>query len=458
MGRLHGMLMGLAGLGLLLAGCGAGAETVNDSGVRERVYVEDEALEAFDRDLRALSLAIQTGNTRAEESQRAKLGEGARLYQRALLSALYDDRSTPRRALAAVLLGFTGDASVIQALMDVAQSSREPESVRVNALLGLATLGDKLRDYPDHLALMRGLSASMEAPDSSFSLRRAAVTAFVQAFDAAQGDSIIPLRNRFLSDPDQRVRIAAINAMGDIGDHTAVTDLVAAGLGDPEPEVRSASAIALGKITYPDAALPALVRASRDENSGVRRHVVDAASRHYGSEPETVYAVVITGLSDFDARVREAAALALARIEDERGVEPLLQATGDRVALVREAAARALGFLIPTEREKEAYPLIDLLTDQNPDVQLAALRSLSNITQANHANDQTIWRRHFHTKYPELDPARIYEGRPKPRIASGINTARPRTGINTGRQQMQRPQQQRPQQQRPQQQTQPRRR
>jgi vesicle coat complex subunit len=290
--------------------------------------------------------------------------------------------------------------------------------------------------------MMKAISFQMESLEASYAMRRASILTFAVAFDGAQNDSILPLRNRFMSDPSPSVQIAAINAMGDIGDPIAVPDLVHIGLDHPESSIRAASAVALGKIEDPGRVIPALKEACNDESAKVRRQATDAISKHYGSDPELVYATLLTGLSDFDERVRESAAAALARVDDTRAIEPLLQATGDRTAVVRSAAARALGSLISTEREKEIYPVIALLADQNPGVQAAALDSLTRVTTKDFGGEQESWQKYFWEKYPELDPKNMYEGGPKPRFSSGISSSNSRrttssrrttTPRNTGR-------------------------
>ncbi|MCA8945086.1 MAG: HEAT repeat domain-containing protein [Planctomycetes bacterium] len=410
----------------LATGCSSTPASEDGDTGTDRSYIEDDTLEAFDRDLRSLALAILQADADAERSLKTKIGESARMYQKALISALYDDSSTPRRALSAVMLGFTGDSSVVSPLIEKVKDEDEPESVRLNAVLGLATLGDKLRDYEKHNELMSAFSSQMEVKEASFAMRRASIFAYSVAFDGALNDSILPLRDRFLSDSDVRVQIAAINAMGDIGDPNAVPDLAVVGLDHPDPEIRAASAVALGKIADPTRVLPALVQACLDDSATVRRQSIDAISKHYGSDPERVYATVITGLSDFDSRVREASALALARFDDTRAIDSLLQATGDRTAVVRQAAAESLGQLITYDREKEAFPLVELLTDQNPGVQASALNSLTSITRNDFGSDQVRWQKYFYSKYPEIDPANMYGDGPKPRVNSGISSSNSR--------------------------------
>lgn len=433
----YSLLLPVCLLGLLVAGC-AGTPR-DDMASSEPAYVSDSMLEAFHGDLQSLSIAIELADAAAERSLRATLADTSRMYQRALLSALYDDSSTPRRRVAAVMLGFTGDAAIVPALLDTVNNGHEVDSVRTNALLGLAVMGDRLRDFSDHDALMRGITNAMQDPDSPPAMRRAAITTFAVAYERGAGESIMPLRALYLSDPDSQVKIVAVNAMGDIGDPAAVEDLRTAAEGHPDTHVQIAATIALGKIEDPNRAIPALETAARDDHPRVRRHAIDALARHFRSDPDRVYTAVLLGLADFDERVRESAAIALARIGDDRAISPLLQATGDRTAIVREAAAAALGNLITQEREKEAYPLVELLADQSHTVQAAAITSLSRVTGTDHGSDQTRWRRYFYTKYPDLNPANLYDGKPKPRFSTGISTGQRRA--TTSPRTQQRPQQ-----------------
>ncbi len=424
---------------VVLSGCSSTPPATDANGAP--TYVDDATLESFDRSLRQLAIAIEQAEGDAERGARVTLATQARLYQGALLSALHDGDSTPRRRLASVLLGFTGDAAVIPALIAKVWDTSEDEGVRSHALLGLSVLGeqgDKLRDYPEHEQLMLMLTTVMYDPDSSVRMRRAAIQVYARAFDLVRNNSVEPLRRQMLVGSDQRVRIAAINALGDInamggGSGGVVNDLVQVGLNDPDPSIRSATAIALGRINDATRVIPPLAAAAQDDDALVRRDALDGISRHYGSDRERVYQVVVGGLSDFDERVREAAALSLRNIGDDRAIEPLLQATGDRTAVVREAAATALGALITSDREKEAYPLIELLADQAAPVKLAARRSLERVTSKVHGEDQSTWRKYFHTKFPELNPANMYLGKPKPRFSSGISNSGNRARTSSAR-------------------------
>ncbi len=410
----------IAGLSLtvLLGGCAS-------SGAKDKVdnysYIDDKALEKLDNDLKQLSDAVYRADDTGEKALRTSIAEQARRYQGALISALSDFSSTPRRRLAGVALGFTGDTSVIGPLIDKINDADEPESVRQNAVLGLATLGTKLREYPKHDALMNTLRAVMDDKDTSPSMRRTAVQAYAAAYDKVLNDSISPLRDRCMSDSDLSVQVAAINAMGDIEDVSATTDLIR-GLTMPSDEIRIASAIALGKLPDPNKTIvPALIEASQsDEFGDVRREALNSLTSHFAADPDAVFGALLFGLSDFDDSVRESAAFALADTADERALDPLIQATGDRAAIVRQAAAEGLPNLVSKEKESQAFALVDLLADQNPLVSRAAQSSLVKITTKNYGDDQSQWRSYFYKAYPALDPANAYVGKPKPRMTSNL--------------------------------------
>lgn len=423
-------LSALIALGVL-TGCATSKRTEDPS--NNYSYLDDKALEKLDSDLNLLRQAIDRADENSEKSIRRSISEQARRYQVALISALSDYSSTPRRRIAGVALGFTGDVTVIGPLLDKINDMGEPESVRINAVLGLATLGSKLRDFPRHDQLMNTLRNVMENRDTSASMRRSAVAAYAAAFDKVLNDSISPLADRLLGDSDLGVQIAAINALGDIGDPAAAPDLIHA-LTLPSEELRVAAAIALGRV--PDSnreVVPALIEASDSDESGdVRREAISSLVFHYRSDPDTVFGAIMFGLTDLDDDVRESATLALAQTSDERAIDALIQATGDRAAIVRLAAADSMPMLVTKEKESLAYPLVDMLSDQNPMVSRAAQSSLVKITGKNMGDNQGQWRTYFYKAYPQLDPASAYVGKPKPRMTSNLQGSGSRsTGSRT---------------------------
>jgi hypothetical protein len=109
-----------------------------------------------------------------------------------------------------------------------------------------------------------------------------------------------------LKDEDPRIRTAACKALGDIGDGSAVTELLRVMVEDSDSQIRWQATGAVSKMGH--AAVAGLNAALRDENWKVRRSAAEALwSMH---EPEAVPALAET-LIDKNDVVRQAAASAL---------------------------------------------------------------------------------------------------------------------------------------------------
>ncbi len=141
-----------------------------------------------------------------------------------------------------------------------------------------------------------------------------------------------------LKDAEWRVRKAAAEALGAIGDARAVEPLIAA-LKDEEWDVRAAAAKALGAIGDARAVEP-LIAALKDAEWRVRLAAAEALGKI--KDPRAVEPL-IAALKE--RRLRWSAAESLGKIGDPRAVEPLIAALKDEVSNVREAAAQALDHL-----------------------------------------------------------------------------------------------------------------
>lgn len=87
-----------------------------------------------------------------------------------------------------------------------------------------------------------------------------------------------------LNDEDPRIRTAACKALGDIGDGSAVAELLRVMVKDSDSNIRWQATGALGKLGQ--AAVPGLCVALRDEDWKVRRSAAEALwSMH---EPEAI--------------------------------------------------------------------------------------------------------------------------------------------------------------------------
>ena len=128
------------------------------------------------------------------------------------------------------------------------------------------------------------------------------------------------------SDPTRRSQVAL--ALGVLGGADATRALEPA-LGDVDLRVRGAAAEALQRLGYDEATLV--------EKRPPTRELVEALSdpdplfriegaRRLGARTETGVADALAGASaDFDRDLREAALMSLARLGDERAIEPLAE-------------------------------------------------------------------------------------------------------------------------------------
>ena len=145
-----------------------------------------------------------------------------------------------------------------------------------------------------------------------------------------------------------KVRAAAADALGHLGDPRAVEPLVAT-LGDDDMHVREAAAGALGHLGDPRA-VDSLAAILCDTD------VLDAAFSALVTIGAPCVPALVATLKDDKFSVRTDAAKALGQIGDARAVEPLIATLRDSKEPVREAAAEALDRLgwSPDSGEAEA--------------------------------------------------------------------------------------------------------
>ncbi len=173
------------------------------------------------------------------------------------------------------------------------------------------------------------------------------------------GDAAVPRAH--LDDPDAAVRAAALGALERVGALTA-GDLVAA-FGATDAGVRRRAAEAAGKL--PGVSLAVLL----DDADG---SVVEVAAWACG-EQETVaddvlHRVIALATGHPEALVREAAAAALGAIGDQRGLAAILQACTDKPNVRR----RAVLALAPFDGPEVDAALARALEDRDWQVRQAA--------------------------------------------------------------------------------------
>lgn len=150
-----------------------------------------------------------------------------------------------------------------------------------------------------------------------------------------------------IKDPSQEVRFAAVLALGRVQQPGVVTFLEQRLRSDPSWWVRYAVAIALGK-TKKAWAVPALARAAAEDAQWQVRMEAARALGEIGTE--SAVSALGASLSDIDDGVRGVAAMALGELDSERGLRLL------RAALPRERDQFLRGLLVSAIRKTLARP------------------------------------------------------------------------------------------------------
>lgn len=138
----------------------------------------------------------------------------------------------------------------------------------------------------------------------------------MQIEDLADEDpaKALPLLFGALNDQDSRIRAAAAEALGELGDPSAIEALGTALAKDTDSDVREAAAEALGEVGSPNA-VQVLRTGLKDGDEDVRAAVVDALGEIGGPEAERV---LRQALADSDEDVRDAAVAALAKLKQTK--------------------------------------------------------------------------------------------------------------------------------------------
>ena len=171
-----------------------------------------------------------------------------------------------------------------------------------------------------------------------------------------------------------RRRVDAANALGKLGDTTAVIPLINT-LQDENRNLRAVIVKVLGTLRDVQA-IDALLQALQDEDRGVRR----AAATSLGKfEDVRVVPALIQALHDNDWEVQKHAATSLAEI-GEPALVSLIEMLQDESKYIRRAAVRVLGTIAD---KKAVEPLEHALNDEDREVQILAKKSLNRIKEKN---------------------------------------------------------------------------
>jgi len=204
-------------------------------------------------------------------------------------------------------------------------------------------------ELPGTLTELRTLYAQHPATDGADAAMRIAVVERLGTM--TNEESIALLTHAALKDPQWDVGEAAAKSLATIG-RPAIPALIALmGAVDWQPYLKTIAADTLGQLAATEA-VPALQKASRDNNMLVREPSVSALGKIAAADPKLGAGILPTlqaGLADREGAVRKAAAVALARyavvatdVEREAIVVKLTTVAADKNPLVAQAAADAL--------------------------------------------------------------------------------------------------------------------
>lgn len=138
------------------------------------------------------------------------------------------------------------------------------------------------------------------------------------------GLALNAVTRRAKGDSSDKVRAAALEALGKIGDDREMP-LFEAGLGteSQDDRVRQGALAGLGRMAHPDA-MPLVMRYTREDADGrTRAAAVSALAKFARHKPDEVHARLVELLSDRVMRVRMGAALALVEIGGAKSAEAL---------------------------------------------------------------------------------------------------------------------------------------
>jgi len=182
---------------------------------------------------------------------------------------------------------------------------------------------------------------------------------------------------------DQRPEIAALaaTALAQIGGREA-TSIFATSITHPNKEIRE-QAVSFLKSAEAGVAVPALIVALKDKESGIRLSAAVGLYARYAS-PEAASAVpgLCEALHDSNAKVRWWAAHALAAFNEKptAAVPHLIESLKDADRSVRREAVDALGRIGPEQGVVKA--LIGMLQDRDPHIRAATAERLGNMGAA----------------------------------------------------------------------------
>ncbi|WP_435146713.1 HEAT repeat domain-containing protein [Halobaculum sp. P14] len=244
-----------------------------------------------------------------------------------------DSAAVRRRA--AEMLGDVGDPEddrTVDVLIHLARND-DDDSVRAAGVDALGDLGD---------GCVERLLAEEFGVDPA-----AADWAAVRAYAKALQSSV------------PEFRMAAANALGDLGDSDAVKPLVG-GLGDDDPRVRERACYALGQIGDPRP-VGKLKQRLDDDHGAVKAAAADALGT-IASQP--ALSALVDLLDDDNPSIRRVAANALGNASSAEPVPMLASALGDEHDTVRRTAVFSIIELLSNAPTKQSHAVRDAVVSE----------------------------------------------------------------------------------------------
>jgi HEAT repeats/HEAT repeat len=188
-----------------------------------------------------------------------------------------------------------------------------------------------------------------------------------------------------IKDEEKSVRVAAVEALGNLGEYAPVVTLLEA-LDDPYWDVRAAAAQALGKLgtRVPIEHLVRVLQQEQDES--VRAALIRTFGRQGKRMPVDLLKAALH--DDDNWLVREAAAWALGELGEQAPIGSLIQALqSDDDESVRAAAAKALGRSGKRDSESSLYQTLLDKDEQVREAAAWALQQLDEETRSKQRNE-----------------------------------------------------------------------
>lgn len=260
------------------------------------------------------------------ETVRARLGDATPAVRLTAVSAVREtgDRGTLAelrrlvehdldagvRVEAARTLGAQGDREALPSLIALVRASATPGAVRDAALEAVEAIGSDLA--------VQALVGLLEQGDTD-ATSRSRIIAALGRFKTRKAVAVI---RPALRDSAPGVRVAAVEALGQIGTLEGLDGTLRARLTDRELEVRKAAMVALGALADREA-IPALITAAGVDETRFE------ATRALAAMPDLLaLQVYLAGLADKSPELRKVSAEALARIRTEAA--PVLERLAER--------------------------------------------------------------------------------------------------------------------------------